>query len=183
MAMNRRNESVVATGHLHVSLYLLSTHTASSLPSVHIHRTSPAISPTFVDDWQQAIAREHASLFKIKTWTLVASRKHMHVISCMSLYILKNWGPKVWVVVLGSGRSAGLNYDATFAPVVQFSYVRLFLATVDLQDLELHQMHVVIAFHNGDLDKSNYMSVPTGLVNQRRPHMARRLHKALYGRK
>ncbi len=40
--------------------------------------------------------------------------------------------------------------------------VRVMLATVAVNDLELHQMDVVTAFLHGDIDKDIYMEVPAG---------------------
>ncbi len=51
------------------------------------------------------------------------------------------------------------NYEETYAPVVKFTSVRVMLATVALNDLELHQTDVVNAFLHGDIDKDIYMEV------------------------
>ncbi len=47
----------------------------------------------------------------------------------------------------------GVDYGETYAPFVKFTSVRVMLATVAVQDLELHQMEVATAFLHGDLDK------------------------------
>lgn len=76
----------------------------------------------------------------------------------MYVFPLNNSFPKARVVSLGSKQVKGLEYDANFAPVVKFSYIRIMLATVALLDLELQKMDVVTAFLHGDLDKDIYMS-------------------------
>ncbi len=54
-----------------------------------------------------------------------------------------------------------VDYGETYTPVVKFTSVRVMLAIVAVQDLELDKMDV-IAFLNGDLDKDVYMEVPAG---------------------
>ncbi len=56
-------------------------------------------------------------------------------------------------------------------PVVKFTSVRVMLATVAVQELELHQMNVVTAFQHGNLDKEIFMEVPAGFEDPSRPNL------------
>lgn len=86
----------------------------------------------------------------------------MHKLPSMYVSRLTDSGPIARVVALGSRQREGLNYDATFAPVVKFASIRVLLATVALMDLQLQQMGVVTAFLHGDIDKEIYMFPPAG---------------------
>ncbi len=76
----------------------------------------------------------------------------------------------------------GVDYGETYAPVVKFTSIRIMLATVAIQDLELHQMDVVTAFLHGDLDKNILiLEVPDGFKDPSHPNLVCKLLKALYG--
>ncbi len=62
----------------------------------------------------------------------------------------------------------GVDYEETYAPVVKFTSVRVMLARAAVNYLELHQMDVVIAFLQGDIDKNIYVEVPSGFKDPSR---------------
>jgi hypothetical protein len=66
------------------------------------------------------------------------------------------------LVAKGYSQVHGVDYEETFAPVVKFTSVRILLAIVALFALELHQMDVVTAFLNGDLNEEIFMEQPEG---------------------
>ncbi len=66
-----------------------------------------------------------------------------------------------------------------YAPVVKFTSVRAMLATVAVQDLELHQTDVVTSFLNGDIDKDIYVEVTAGIKHQSRPNLVRKFRGTL----
>ncbi len=105
----------------------------------------------------------------------------MNVLPCMYVFALKDSGPKVRIVAKGCGSRQvhGVDYGETYAPVVKFTSVRVMLATVAVQDLELHQMDVVTAFLHGNLDKDIYMEVPAGFKDPSRPNLVCKLLKTL----
>jgi Reverse transcriptase (RNA-dependent DNA polymerase) len=52
-----------------------------------------------------------------------------------------------------------------------------------LEDWEIHQIDVKMAFLNGDLDKEIYMQQPEGFITAGQSGKVCRLRKALYGLK
>ena len=87
---------------------------------------------------------------------------------------------KARLVARGFQQVQGVDYFETYAPVVKFTSIRLLLATVAELDLELHQMDVVTAFLNGDVDEDIYMEQPEGCVDSSHPDYVCKLNKSLY---
>ena len=77
----------------------------------------------------------------------------------------------------------GVDFDETFSPVARFESLRLLLALATLENWEIHQMDVKLAFLHGDLDEEIYMEQPQGFIVARSEHLVCRLQKALYGLK
>ena len=67
--------------------------------------------------------------------------------------------------------------------MIKFTTIRLPLGLVAHFDLELHQMDVVTAFLNGDLDEDIYMEQPEGCIDKHKSDYVCKLLKALYGLK
>ncbi len=76
-----------------------------------------------------------------------------------------------------------MDYGETYARVVKFISVPVMLATVAVNDLELHQMDVVTEFLHGGTDNDTYMDVPAGFKDPSRSDLVCKLRKALYGLK
>ena len=89
------------------------------------------------------------------------------------------------LVARGFQQIEGIDYTETFAPVIKFTTIRLLLALVAHLNLELHQMDVVTAFLNGDLDEDIYMEQPDGCIDNSKPKsdFVCKLLKAVYGLK
>ncbi len=96
-------------------------------------------------------------------------------------FTLKESGPEARIVTKGCRQVHWVDYGETYAPVVRFRSIRVMLATVAIQDLELHKMDLVTAFLHGDLDKNMYMEVPDGFKDHSHPNLVCKLLKALYG--
>ncbi len=76
-----------------------------------------------------------------------------------------------------------VDYNETFAPVAKFTFIRCILTLVALEDMEIHQMDVKIAFLNGELEEEIYLKQPQKFVHQGGEHLMCKLHKSLYGLK
>jgi hypothetical protein len=82
----------------------------------------------------------------------------------------------------------GVDYNETFAPVVRYDSIRVLLALVAAEDLELAQFDIQTAFLHGQLEEEIYMEVPEGLSGEKQSKSARKsavckLNKSLYGLK
>jgi hypothetical protein len=86
-------------------------------------------------------------------------------------------------VAKGFTQTYRMDYNETFAPVAKFTSIRSILALAALEDMEIHQMDVKIAFLNGELEEEIYMEQPQGFVHQGDEHLVCKLHKSLYGLK
>jgi hypothetical protein len=75
----------------------------------------------------------------------------------------------------------GIDYDETFAPVVNMDPIRLALAIAAAKGWEFHQMDVNNAFLHGDLSKEIYMEQPQGFMQD--SYLVFRLKKSLDGLK
>ncbi len=87
------------------------------------------------------------------------------------------------LVTRGFQQKEGIDYHETYAPVVKFTTLRMFLSLVAHLDLHCHQMDVKTAFLNGDLEQDVYMEQPEGCIDPERPDYVCKLEKALYGLK
>ena len=78
----------------------------------------------------------------------------------------------------------GIDYSETFAPVVRYDTLRVFLALVAERNLELTQFDVKTAFLYGELNESVYMELPKGLRSSSKENsVVCKLVKSLYGLK
>lgn len=82
----------------------------------------------------------------------------------------------------------GIDYTETFAPVVRYDSLRVFLAIVATKNLELMQFDVQTAFLYGKLDETIFMGLPEGLdvENEARGNVndvVCKLERSLYGLK
>lgn len=88
----------------------------------------------------------------------------------------------------GFMQKQGIDYTETFASVVRYDSLRVFLAVVAKDDLELRQVDVQTAFLYGQLEENIYIGVPDGLKKEEPRKSAVdsvvcKLEKSLYGLK
>lgn len=88
---------------------------------------------------------------------------------------------KARLVTRGFQQIHGIDYEETLAPAIKFKPLRLFHATVVIQDLELHQMNVKTAFSNLDRNEEIYSERPKEFIDKQSPSHVCKLRKALYG--
>ena len=66
------------------------------------------------------------------------------------------------MIAKGYAQREDIDYNEVFSPVVKYSSIRILLALVAHDELELDQLDVKTTFLHGDLDEEISMSQPTG---------------------
>lgn len=67
---------------------------------------------------------------------------------------------KARLVARGYSQMPEVDFDETFAPVERHTSLRILFALCVKQDINIHQMDVITAFLQGDLEESIYMIQP-----------------------
>nr|KYP54550.1 Retrovirus-related Pol polyprotein from transposon TNT 1-94 [Cajanus cajan] len=114
---------------------------------------------------------EMESLQKNQTWKLVKLPKGRHVVGCKWIFKRKPGIPgveplryKARLVAKGFSQKEGVDFNEIFSPVVRHTSIRVLLALVACQDLELEQLDVKTAFLHGRLEEDILMKQPEGFV-------------------
>ncbi len=143
--------------------------------------------------WKEAMKKELNNLKARDTWELVPKPHNCrNVVKNKWVYHAKPdkegniASYKARLVAKGFTQKEGIDYKETFAPVVNFTALRVFLVFAAHHNLELHQVDVKGAFLNGVMDREVYMTQPIGYEDEditRDPELVCRLRKGLYGTK
>ena len=72
--------------------------------------------------------------------------------------VLKNTRPDL--LLEGSLRKEGVDYDETFSPVARYTSIRSIIAIASAMGWKLHQMDVKTAFLNGIIEEEVYIEQP-----------------------
>nr|GEW58384.1 retrovirus-related Pol polyprotein from transposon TNT 1-94 [Tanacetum cinerariifolium] len=91
--------------------------------------------------------------------------------------VLKN---KARLVAREYHQEEGIDFEESFALVVQLEATRIFIAYATHKNMTVYQMDVKTAFLNGILRDEVYVSQPDGFVDQDNPNHVYKLKKALY---
>ena len=141
-------------------------------------------------DWihfKEAMDAEIAQLHQLKTYSLDSLPADRTPIGCRWVFLIKRDPDgniikyKARLVAQGFSQIPGQDFLETYAPVMRLESYRILLALASLHDWEIHQIDVVGAYLNGELDEVIYMRQPPGYEDGT-PRVCR-LHKALYGLK
>lgn len=138
------------------------------------------------DMWKQSMDAEMAALMSMGVYEVVPTPEHARVLGCRWVYKIKRdqlgntEKYKSRIVVKGFQQTAGIDYEAIFAPVSRHATVRIVLAIATVMDLEVQQVDVNSAFLNGKLKEETYMKFPPGYEI---PGQVFLLKQALYGLK
>ena len=118
-----------------------------------------ALSSNHTAQWKEAADAEYQSLLHSHTWDLVKLPPGRKSIGCKWVFKVKHSEDgsvemfKGWLVGKGFAQRYGVDYDETFSPVVRFLTIWSVIALAAEKKTHLHQMDVVSAFLNGDLEE------------------------------
>jgi hypothetical protein len=139
--------------------------------------------------WRQAMSDEFDALLRNKTWHLVPSRPSLNIIDCKWVFKIKQKPDgsvdryKAHLVAKGFKQQYGIDYDATFSPVVKPTTIRLLLSLAVSRGWVIRQIDIQNAFLHGFLDEEVYMKQPPGFEDSVYPDRICKLDKLLYGLK
>lgn len=88
---------------------------------------------------------------------------------------------KARLVAKGYVQQQGIDFEEAFAPVARIETIRSLIALAAAKGWEIHHLDVKMAFLNGDLNETVYVSQPEGFEKKGEENRVYRLHKALYG--
>nr|GEV51710.1 retrovirus-related Pol polyprotein from transposon TNT 1-94 [Tanacetum cinerariifolium] len=140
-------------------------------------------------DWVSAMQEELHKFARLEVWRLVPRPEGKTIIKTKWIFknkkdesslVIQN---KARLVAVGYSQQEGIDYDETFAPVVQIEVIRLFLAYAAHKDFTVFQMDVKTTFLNGILKEKVYVGQPLGFVSKQYLDYVYALDKALYGDK
>lgn len=147
-----------------------------------------AVKSSESDRWLEAMKSEMQSLDKNNVWELVPIPKDRKLVDCRWVLGRKYNSEgkpdryKARLVAKGFTQEYGLDYEETFAPVVHFNSLRLFLTLAVYFKMNIQQMDVVTAFLYGELEEEIFMEQPPGF-EKKKGNLVCRLKKSLYGLK
>ena len=116
------------------------------------------------DDWKVSMHDEiHVLWHKRQCWEVVPVPKGVRILRCHFVYKKVKYKDgkvdrlKSRLVVDGSQQKVGVDYKETFAPVVKYTSVRMFLAICSVFKMYIHQLDVKNAFIYAPLDEDVYV--------------------------
>ncbi|KAJ4705025.1 Retrovirus-related Pol polyprotein from transposon TNT 1-94 [Melia azedarach] len=128
-----------------------------------------AVTCTESTQWLAVMGDEMESLHKNQTWELTKRPRDRKIVTCKWVYKEKEGEIsvegikyKARVVARGFTQKEGVHYNEIFSPVVKHTSIRVLLAIVAHQNLELEQLDVKTAFLHGELEEEIYMTQPDG---------------------
>ena len=148
-----------------------------------------AISGQEADKYIEAMKEEITNLKRMDTWILVDREPHMKVLKGTWAFRLKRtpdgvaYRHRSRFCVRGDQQEYGVNYFETFAPVVQWSTIRLMLILILTNKWVTRVIDYTNAFPQADIDTDIYVEMPALLGNKTGGDKVLKLKKSLYGLK
>ena len=148
-----------------------------------------ALASEYSKEWKEAADSEYKSLMENDTWERVELPENREAIGCKWVFKVKHTSDgkvecfKGRLVAKGYAQKHGIDYDETFSPVVQFASIRALLAFAVQNNMLVHQMDVVTAFLNVELNEEIYMQQPSGYAIPGKERLVCKLNKSIYGLK
>ena len=139
------------------------------------------------DEWSAAMDEEMLALADNETWDLESMPADRTAVKCMWIFKKKFTSAgtidryKARLVAKGFSQRLGIDYQETYAPVVRYESIRVFLAIATGRDMDMKQFDVRTAFLHRDLHEVIFMDQPAGYEDNTGRKC--RLRKGLYGLK
>ena len=144
-----------------------------------------------VPQWLAAMKKEIDTLTRIGTWEVVRRadviQRQRRVLKSMWAFRKKRLPDgslskfKARFCVRGDMQVEGEDYFESYAPVVQWSTVRLMLILSMVYGMDTRQVDYVNAFAQADLEEEVYIELPCGYGHDNEEDCVLRLNKSLYG--
>jgi hypothetical protein len=108
--------------------------------------------PTFFEEaiqkkeWMDAMTEEYQSIIKNVVWEIVPRPKNKDVVYSKWIYKIKHVADrsiekhKARYVARGFSQKEGIDYEAMFAPVARYTYIRTIIALATKMKWKLHYM-------------------------------------------
>ena len=140
----------------------------------------------FADEYWKAAVKEIGTLEKTGVWDVVDRPEGVNVIDSTWAFKLKRFPDglikkfKARFCVRGDQQVHGVDFFETYAPVVQWTTIRLMLILEVLLGLKSKQGDITAAFVHADVEKGEgiYVEMPRGFRKQGK---VLKLKKTLYG--
>ena len=152
---------------------------------------SPTISQAMKSEekheWMLAIQEELEALKKANTWNPSPVPPGARVLPSNFVSKIKRESAgsieryKASLVGLGNLQRPNIDFFESYAPVIDFSAVRLLMTIACVKGLVIHQVDVKSAFLYGELDEDIYITLPKAIETD--PGKTYKLRKSLYGLK
>ena len=144
------------------------------------------MSGPFKEEYWKAAVKEIETLEEMGAWEVVDREEDMNVIGSIWAFKLKRYPDgvvkkfKARFCARGDQQLEGVDFFETYAPVVQWTTVRLILILEVLLQLKSKQGDVIAAFLHADLEKNEkvYVEMPLGFWTKGK---VLKLKKTLYG--
>lgn len=139
------------------------------------------------EEWKVAMDEEIKSHRLNNTWSLVKLPNGRKPIKAKWVFKIKQNDVdedikcKARLVAKGCSQKYGIDYNETFSPVVRYNSIRFLMALAVKNGYKIHQMDVVTAFLQGDLNEEIYMEQPECYDDGTK--RVCKLHKSVYGLK
>eukprot|EP00873_Tetraselmis_striata_P046153 jgi/Tetstr1/466417/TSEL_010945.t1 len=146
-----------------------------------------ALAGKYHKEWRASIVSELRSLRARDTFAYARLPVGRHAIGNKWVFKVKANSDgsvnrfKARLVAQGFSQQAGVDYHATFSPVVKLSTLRTCLAVAAARGMHIHQIDIETAFLNASLKEEIYMRQPKGAEDG--TDNVLRLLKSIYGLK
>ena len=144
-----------------------------------------AVTNTEATEWKKAIQEELTAHSKNNTWSVVEQDNNMNIITVKWVFKKKKDASgnvcryKARLVARGFSQVYGVDYDATYAPVLKYKSLRLILILSTIYNNNIEQLDIKTAFLNATVKENIYIQPPEGVTTTTKQVL--KLNKALYG--